>query len=104
MDAQFVEYFIGRWEKYFAGSELPICYYYTDQVNESDRAESKMEHRCLIGNLNRVRQGIAFVYDAKIPGCPGGKRYTGIIPVSRLNPSIRAACWGCSMSRPAPAC
>jgi len=32
MDAQFIEFFVSRWKKYFAGSELPICYFYTDRV------------------------------------------------------------------------
>jgi hypothetical protein len=77
MDTQFGEFFIARWQRYFGGSELPICYFYTDQVREEDLQESVNEHRCLIGNLNRVRDGLSFVYDATTPGCSGGKRYTG---------------------------
>jgi hypothetical protein len=77
MRTQFQECFASRWKEYFADSELPICYYYTDDVRQEDRRESASEHRCLIGNLNRVRQGFPYVYDAKTPGCPGGKRYSG---------------------------
>lgn len=77
MDAQFAETFSSRWNKYFAGSELPICYFYTDQVRDEDVRESTHAERCLIGNLNRVREGLTFVYDATTPGCAGGKRYTG---------------------------
>jgi len=77
MDTQFAEFFISRWKRYFADSELPICYYYTDQAREEDLQETLNEQRCLIGNLNRVRDGFSFVYDATTPGCSGGKRYTG---------------------------
>jgi len=77
MDAQFVEFFITRWKKYFADVELPIGYFYADQVREEDLRETTHEHRCLIGNLNRVRDGFPFVYGAATPGCSGGKRYSG---------------------------
>jgi uncharacterized protein (DUF169 family) len=86
MDAQFSEFFISRWNKYFAEAELPICYFYTDQVREEDLRETTHENRCLIGNLNRVRDGFSFVYDAKTPGCSGGKRYTGFS--SKLRPKF----------------
>jgi len=76
MDADFKQYFITHWEKYFPGVALPVCYFYTDQVNEKDRKNS-VEHDCLIGNLNRVRAGKVFVYHAKTKGCSGGKRFTG---------------------------
>jgi hypothetical protein len=86
MDAQFAEFFISRWTKYFADAELPICYYYTDQVRAEDMRETVHEHRCLIGNLNRVRDGFSFVYDAGTPGCSGGKRYTGF--TQKLRPKF----------------
>ena len=69
MDTQFAEFFVSRWKRYFADSELPICFYYTDQVRQEDVQETRNEHRCLIGNLNRVRDGFSFVYDAATPGC-----------------------------------
>jgi len=77
MDAKFAALFINRWNEYFSGADLPICYYYTDQVQEGDRKETTNVDRCLIGNLNRVQDGFSFVYDAKTPGCSGGKRYSG---------------------------
>jgi hypothetical protein len=75
--AQFSEFFAQRWKKYFAAAELPIGYFYADQVRAEDLHETVNEHRCLIGNLNRVRAGFPFVYDAAMPGCSGGKRYSG---------------------------
>ncbi len=77
MDAQFVQFFVSRWKKYFAASELPICYFYTDHVRDEDVRASTHAERCLIGNLKAVREGLPFVYDAKTAGCSGGKRYTG---------------------------
>lgn len=77
MDSHFKDHFQGEWKKYFGQAELPIAYYYTDRVPESDRAASQTVHRCLIGNLGRVREGHPFVYEAHTEGCSGGKRYTG---------------------------
>jgi hypothetical protein len=85
MDAAFAGFFISRWRKYFAGAGLPICAFYADEVREVDLRESTHEQRCLIGNLNRVRDGFPFVYDAKTPGCPGGKRYSGFSQTLRPN-------------------
>ncbi|MEJ2633871.1 MAG: DUF169 domain-containing protein [Calditrichia bacterium] len=85
MEKQFMEDFLERWKEYFPNAELPVGYYYTDQVRENDLENSKDEHRCLICNMNRVRQGYSFVYSAKNPGCLGGKRYTGYSPRLRNN-------------------
>jgi hypothetical protein len=77
VDPSFSTFFTSRWKKYFAGADLPICYFYTDKVSEVDMKETINVDRCLIGNLKRVQDGFTFVYDAKIPGCSGGKRYSG---------------------------
>lgn len=83
MNSNFRDKFIGQWKKYFSGVELPICFFYTDSVKNEDKLESVAEKRCLIGNLQRVRQGYTFLYDAKTPGCTGGKRYSGFSPKLR---------------------
>jgi uncharacterized protein (DUF169 family) len=85
MGTQFKSYFSARWEKYFASAELPIVYFYTDQPDEGDLQESTRQGRCLICNLNPVREGKAFVYSADTPGCTGGKRYTGFSQKLRPN-------------------
>ena len=69
--------FIQQWHKYFPNVELPIAYFYTDQVTSAELADTVNEHRCLIGNLDRVRQGHTYVYSGDTPGCSGGKRYSG---------------------------
>jgi uncharacterized protein (DUF169 family) len=77
MSETFANFFLSLWDQYFAGADLPIAYYYADQVREEDLAETVNLDRCLIGNLKRVQDGYAFVYDVHTPGCSGGKRYTG---------------------------
>jgi hypothetical protein len=85
MDIQFSEHFVNQWRKYFPGTELPIAYYYTDQVSNEVARTSQVDDRCLIGNLKRVRQGFSFVYDVHTPGCSGGKRYSGFSHSLRPN-------------------
>ncbi|MBN2079352.1 MAG: DUF169 domain-containing protein [Spirochaetes bacterium] len=77
MEPGFLEYFIPRWENYFPGVDLPVCFFYTDSAAPEDVAATEHPDRCIIGNIVRVREGRPYVYDAKSPGCPGGKRYSG---------------------------
>jgi len=77
--------FSSRWSRYFSEADLPIAYYYADDVAREDLDDSRNVHRCLICNLNRVREGHPFVYNAKSHGCPGGKRYTGYSQKLRPN-------------------
>jgi len=77
MDEGFRDHFTGQWQKYVPGAELPIAYWYANEVTDEDHADTRNEDRCLIGNLNRVRAGHSFVYSEDSPGCPGGKRYSG---------------------------
>lgn len=86
MDATFLDFFITRWNKYFPGADLPVCYFYTDQAQGDDLKETVNLERCLIGNLKRVQEGFSFVYNAHSPGCSGGKRYSGFS--KRLRPKF----------------
>ncbi len=85
MDLKFRELFLLQWKKYFSKAELPIAYFYTDDVAEKKLEKTKNEYRCLICNLNRVREGHDFIYSSESPGCLGGKRYTGFSQSLRLN-------------------
>jgi len=86
MDERLRDAFLERWQQYFAGADLPIGYYYADQVSKEDLEDTRHEGRCLICNLERVRAGHTLAYHAKSPGCPGGKRYTGF--VQKLRPDF----------------
>jgi hypothetical protein len=85
MDTSLNAFFLSRWKKYFGDQDLPIGYFYADRVSEADRAATSNTHRCLIGNLSRVREGYPFVYEETTPGCAGGKRYTGFSQTLRPN-------------------
>ncbi|MBI9070793.1 MAG: DUF169 domain-containing protein [Melioribacteraceae bacterium] len=85
MENKLKDMFTNLWQNYFSGAELPIVFYYSDEVSENDLSDSKRENRCLIGNLNRVRNGHPFVYNSEVPGCLGGKRYSGFSETLRPN-------------------
>lgn len=76
INTQFKQEFQFKWEKYFPGVELPVAYFYTDEVSALDRADSQDEEHCVVASFQRVRQGHTFVYGEDSPGCKGWRRYT----------------------------
>ncbi len=40
MNTQFQKEFQSKWEEYFPGVELPVAYFYADEVSALDRADS----------------------------------------------------------------
>jgi len=77
MDNNIKEQFLKRWNRYFGGAELPICFYYTDQEGCAEVVKPPSGHQCFIGVLAKVRKGQSLCFDAKSIGCFGGKRYLG---------------------------
>lgn len=77
MDPAFKEDFAKDWEKYFPGAELPIGFYYTVSAEPKCMARIPRGHRCLIGDLAKVRKGKTVCFDVHTIGCNGGKRYLG---------------------------
>lgn len=78
MDAKVKERFIGLWQKYFNGAELPITFYYTDEAKGIKVVGPSSEgHRCIFADLSEVRAGKSVCFDADSIGCLGGKRYLG---------------------------
>jgi len=70
--------FLSKWPHYFPGAEWPLALYYTDTPPaDAERVPPPSAHKCLIGVLNRVRNGAALVFGEEFVGCFGGKRYTG---------------------------
>lgn len=82
MDLDLKHRFLGRWEAYFPGAELPIAFYYTDEVGRAKAAEAK-GRGCLICELAPVRQGRPLQFDVETVACGGGKRYLGFVPELR---------------------
>jgi hypothetical protein len=70
--------FMEQWRRYFPNTELPIGFYYTDDIGvmKPFRTTTEGAH-CFIGNLNAVRQGQPLCFDTKSIACFGGKRYLG---------------------------
>jgi uncharacterized protein (DUF169 family) len=77
MDISLKEKFIQLWGKYFNGAPLPIIFYYTDKEGVAQKAKPPTNHRCIIADLSRVRNGQSLSFDASSIGCGGGKRYLG---------------------------
>lgn len=71
------EDFLERWRKYFGGAELPIACWYADDAGPVGRAEPPRGHRCVLADLQRVRQGADLRFDLESVGCGGGRRYLG---------------------------
>jgi hypothetical protein len=55
--------------KYFGGTELPIVFYYTNDVPEAELVKPPTGHRCMMVDLSKARTGSSI--------CFGGKRYLG---------------------------
>jgi hypothetical protein len=64
MDLDLKQRFLERWEAYFPGAELPIAFYYTDEVGRAAAAEPK-GRGCLICELAPVRQGTPLQFDVE---------------------------------------
>ncbi|UCD62761.1 MAG: DUF169 domain-containing protein [Candidatus Zixiibacteriota bacterium] len=77
MDIELKRYFIERWAKYFPRADLPISFYYADSVGDIEMAARAEDHRCIIGDLARVRKGRSLAFDLDTVGCGGGRRYLG---------------------------
>jgi uncharacterized protein (DUF169 family) len=83
MDKTLKSKFEQLWKTYFAASELPMVFYYTDAEFGGRRVAPDASNRCLVANLGRVRRGEALRFDADSIGCPGGKRYAGFAETIR---------------------
>ena len=77
MDAEFKERFLQNWNEFFPGAELPIGFYYSNTAETKFMAKSPKGHRCIIGDLVKVRNGEPLCFDTNTIGCEGGKRYLG---------------------------
>jgi hypothetical protein len=70
------ERFLGLWDKYFAGAELPIVFYYTDAPGSAQSVKPS-GHRCIFADLHKVRTGTPLCFDAGSIGCFGGRKFLG---------------------------
>jgi len=77
MDDRLKEQFMQDWSRYFPGAELPIGFYYSNAADRKSMARPSKGHRCLIGDLSKVRKGETRCFDLATIGCAGGRRYCG---------------------------
>jgi hypothetical protein len=86
MDIELKTKFLNVWEKYFNGTELPIVFYYTNEMPQVELVRPPSGHRCIMADLSRVRTGTSMCFDTDSLGCFGGKRYLGFS--SELTPNF----------------
>jgi len=79
MDMRLKDVFIGRWDTYFTGAELPIVFWYTDDSSSGEQVSTSANHHCLICNLTAVRKGKILRFDSDSVRCGGGKRMLGFV-------------------------
>ena len=79
--------FSDYWNEYFPGADLPIVFYYTHKKDRAELVPPTKEHRCLICDLARVRDGRSLAFNVDSVGCGGGKRYLGF--VQELSPNFK---------------
>lgn len=77
MDMKIKDDFTTRWKKYFKNAELPVVFYYTDDVKGIDKAKTTSTHRCFICDLAVVRKGKPLAFNLESVACAGGKKYLG---------------------------
>lgn len=89
MDTAFRDRFQELWARYFPGAALPLACFYTDQA-ESDQVvvPPRNAHQCLIGVLNKARQGRVVAFGDGSFGCNSGARNLGF----PCNPVDEAFC------------
>jgi hypothetical protein len=77
MDTELKERFLQSWNRYFPGAELPIGFYYSHSAEPKCLATVPKGHRCIVGDLAKVRNGKTLCFNTHTIGCGGGKRYLG---------------------------
>jgi hypothetical protein len=70
--------FTQKWEKYFAGADLPFVLFYSDDDRYDECVRPVSGHVCMIGQLGAVvRNGATLSFNKNTFGCFGGLRYSG---------------------------
>jgi uncharacterized protein (DUF169 family) len=77
MDVTLHKKFITLWKKYFDGAELPITFYYTNEIKDTELIKPPSGHRCIMLDIEKVRKGESICFGSESIGCHGGKRYLG---------------------------
>jgi uncharacterized protein (DUF169 family) len=77
MDTKIKDLFIEKWKKYFNGNELPVTFWYANEIESAEIVSASDKWRCLICDLAKVRKGKSLAFSADALSCGGAKRYLG---------------------------
>lgn len=77
MDIKLKESFLQNWDEFFPGAELPIAFYYTDEVDRAEMASPPNAWQCVLAQLIAVRRGKPLSFGVGQVTCPGAQRYFG---------------------------
>ena len=86
MNPEIRDQFIHQWKKYFNNADLPITFYYTDNVGNALLVASSGKWNCLICELKKVRAGESLAFGAEALKCGGAKRYLGF--TDKMHPNF----------------
>ena len=77
MDPKIKSIFELKWKKYFAKTELPIIFYFSNELSGAVKATIPKGRSCLICELSKVRTGESIAFNNAALSCGGAKRYLG---------------------------
>lgn len=86
MDISFKEKFTQLWSRFFGNAELPVVFYYTNEVVNAEIVEPEQKWKCFIGELAKVRKGRSLTFNQEAVSCGGGKKYLGF--TNKLRPGF----------------
>jgi len=77
MNSSIKDRFTELWVKYFGNGELPITFYYSAKIGDTEEVKVAEKWSCLIGQLAKVRKGTSLAFTVDSTGCIGGKKFSG---------------------------
>jgi hypothetical protein len=92
MDLRIRDRFIGLWETFFPGAELPLVFQYAADIGEAAPVQPASRRRCFLIDLIKARRGETVCFNSRSIGCGGGQRYTGFSAALRPDFDLFLSC------------
>lgn len=92
MNVDFRDQFIEQWQKYFGNVELPIVFFYSNNLHECEAVVKPEKWTCFVAQLAKVRAGRSLSFDSDAVSCTGGRRYIGFSDKLRPNFNYFLSC------------
>jgi len=77
MEPKLRDKFIRFWDRYFPGAELPLAFYFIDDIGDMELSPPTEGLKCFATDLLRVRRGECIAFHKEALGCPGARKYLG---------------------------